>query len=89
METSVNKIIENLDEVIQSFDNILKITATDHKIEPTINKFEETFKALKELLEYVESEDSGIEEHDFFTDHDSDTCVLCKAREVVNKYEGR
>jgi len=91
METSVNKIIENLDEVIRSFDNILKITATDHKkMKPTINEtFKETFKALKDLLEYVESKDSGIEEHDFFTDHDSDQCVLCKAREVVNEHEGR
>ena len=50
---------------------------------------EEILKTLKELLEYVESKDSGIEEHDFFTDHDSDQCVLCKAREVVNEHEGR
>jgi hypothetical protein len=49
-------------------------------------KFEEVFKALKELLEYVESEDSGIEEHDFFTDHDSDQCVLCAARELIEKH---
>jgi hypothetical protein len=50
-------------------------------------KLEEVFNALKELLEYVEEEGTGIQEHDFFTDHDNDQCVLCKAREVVNKYE--
>ena len=49
-------------------------------------KLEEVFNTLKELLEYVETKDNGIEEHDFFTDHDSDQCVLCKAREVVDKY---
>lgn len=47
----------------------------------------EIFTALKELLEYVETEGKGIEEHDFFTDHDSDQCVLCKAREIVTEYE--
>jgi len=47
----------------------------------------EILSALSELLENVELENNGVEEHDFFTDHDSnDGCVLCKAREVVDKY---
>jgi len=78
------------EDMAQNFERIEKITAPDYdEINPTPDKFDETFKALKELLEYVESEDSGIEEHDFFTDHDSDQCVLCKAREIVDKHEGR
>lgn len=77
------------EDMAQNFERIAKITAPNYdEIEPATDKFAETYKALKELLEYVESEDSGIEEHDFFTDHDSDQCVLCKAREIVNKHEG-
>ena len=44
-------------------------------------------KVLKELVENMEENDKkGTEEHDFFTDHDADQCVLCAARELIEKH---
>jgi len=47
-------------------------------------------RVLKELVEYVEKNDKEeTEEHDLFTDHDTDQCVLCSARELINKYKDK
>jgi len=53
-----------------------------------MNKIE--LKVLEDLIEVLEFNDKkGVEEHDFHTDHNSDTCALCAARELVTKEKNK